>query len=141
MPTYLVRAADYPPERSWQLLDWCARRGAAEFGLGLLGPPYLAGTPWARLDALLASFRRRVASAGDRWLLTGESMAVLRDVLPGGPFAQPSGAPSIEEFTVYRGAETLLRFDHRRGEGILELRDDDAASLARSPLPAHPLAR
>lgn len=141
MQTFFVRREDYPPDLSWRLLDWCMSRGADEFGLAFLGPPYLPNTPWATVDELLATFRRRVASAGDRWLLTGETAAVLRDVLTGGLFAFTPGESSLEDLTVYRGGETLLRIVTREGQGILQLRDDEEIALEQARLPYHLRAR
>ncbi|HVA58891.1 MAG: hypothetical protein WBQ26_13560 [Gemmatimonadaceae bacterium] len=137
MPTYFVREADYPGEQSWRLLDWCSRRGADEFSLAFLGPPYVPSTTWAHVDELLVPFRRRVASAGDRWLLTGETVTVLRDLLPGGLFTYTPAESSLEDLTVYRNGGTLLRIVTRQGVGILQIRDDEAASLARAKLPIH----
>lgn len=141
MQTFLVRREDYPGDRSWRLLDWCVARGANEFSLAFLGPPYVPRTAWAQVDELLAPFRRRVASAGDRWLLTGESVTVLRHVLPGGLFGYAPGDSSVEDLTIYRGGEALLRVVTRQGEGILQVRDDEEASLERATLPVHRRAR
>ncbi|MGH7667934.1 MAG: hypothetical protein ACRENQ_00445 [Gemmatimonadaceae bacterium] len=137
MQTFFVRCEDYTPDLSWHLLDWCVSRGADEFSLAFLGPPYLPGTPWATVDELLAAFRRRVASAGDRWLLTGETAAVLRDVLSDGLFAFTPGESSLEDLTVYRGGEPLLRVVSREGQGILQLRDHEETTLAQARLPYH----
>jgi hypothetical protein len=137
MPTYTVREQDHPGDRSWRLLDWCVRRGADEFSLAFLGPPYVPGTSWARLDELLAPFRRRTASAGDRWLLTGETVAVLHDVLPDGLFTRTPADSSLEDLTVYRNGEALLRIVTREAEGILRIRDDEAPSLERAQLIVH----
>lgn len=141
MQTFVVRREDYPADQSWRLVDWCLARGANEFSLAFLGPPYVPRTTWARVDELLAPFRRRVASAGDRWLLTGETVTVLRDVLPGGLFGSAPGESPIEDLTVYRGGEALLRVVTRQGEGILQLRDGEDASLERAALPVHRRAR
>jgi hypothetical protein len=135
--TLHLRRDDYPGDAAWGLLDWCRRRGADEFSLAFLGPPYLLRTPWAAVDELLAPFRRRVASAGDRWGLTGETVDVLRDVLPGGPFAYTPGETALEDLTVYRGGEPILRIATRAGEGTLHLRDDEESSLERAGLRAH----
>jgi len=136
MQTFFVRGEDYPPDQSWRLLDWCLSRGADEFSLAFLGPPYLPDTRWATVDELLATFRRRVASAGDRWLLTGETAAVLRDVLAFTP-----GESSLEDLTLYRAGEALLRIVTREGQGILQLRDDEEVTLERAQLPYHLRAR
>ena len=135
MQTFFVCGEDYPPDQSWRLLAWCLARGATEFSLAFLGPPYVPRTTWAQVDELLAPFRRRVASAGDRWLLTGETITILHDVLPGGLFAYVPGESSVEDLTVYRGGEALLRIVTRQGKGILQLRDDEEASLERAKLP------
>ncbi|HEX8724423.1 MAG TPA: hypothetical protein VF737_03425 [Gemmatimonadaceae bacterium] len=141
MQTFYLRGEDFTPEQSWRLLEWCARRGADAFSLAFLGPPYLANTPWAVVDELLASFRQRVASAGDRWRLTGETVGVLRGMLPGGPFAFTPGESSLEDLTVYRGGEAMLRIVTRERQGILQLRDDEEAGLERAQLPYHLRAR
>jgi hypothetical protein len=141
MQTFYVRREDYAPDQSWRLVDWCRHHGADEFSLAFLGPPYLPHTPWATVDELLAPFRRRVASAGDRWLLTGESAAVLHDVLPDGLFAYAPERSSLEDLTVYRGGETLLRVITRDGQGILQLRDDEEPLLDKAGLPYHLRAR
>ncbi|MDE3127495.1 MAG: hypothetical protein KGL38_05785 [Gemmatimonadota bacterium] len=141
MPTVQLRSEDYPADEGWRLLDWCLRRGADEFSLAFPGPPYLPRTAWAAVDQLLAPFRRRVASAGDRWALNGETMAVLRAVLPGGPFATAPGASPPDGLTVYRGGEALLRIVRREGMGVLRLRHDEAPSLERAGLPFRPNAR
>ena len=141
MQTFFVRAEDYTADQSWRLLDWCLRRGADEFSLAFLGPPYLPRTTWAQVDELLAPFRLRVASAGDRWLLTGEAAAVLHDVLTDGLFAFTPGQSSLEDLTVYRGGTALLRIVTREGEGTLQLRDDEEAALERARLPYHRRAR
>lgn len=137
MQTAFVRKSDYTPSQSWRLLEWCQRHGADEFSLVFLGPPYLPSTPWAAVDELLVPFRRRVASAGDRWALTGESAAVLRDILPGGLFDYTPGETSLEDLTVYRGGEALLRVVTRDGQGILQLRDDEEQTLESAGLPYH----
>jgi hypothetical protein len=141
MQTIYVRMEDYPAAESWRLVDWCVRRGADEFSLAFLGPPYVPSTPWSEVDELLAPFRRRVASAGDRWLLTGETSAVLRDILDGGLFAYTPGRTSLEDLTIYRSGEALLRIVTRDGEGIMQLRDDEEAMLERAQLPYHLRAR
>jgi hypothetical protein len=135
--TVFVRKTDYTPADSWRLLDWCMRRGANEFGLAFLGPPYLPRTPWAAVDELLVPFRRRVASAGDRWLLTGETATVLRGVLTEGLFGYTPGETSLEDLTIHRGGETLLRIVTRDGQGILQLRDDEEQALDAAALPYH----
>jgi hypothetical protein len=136
MTTVWVRGEDYTAESSWGLLDWCRRRGADEFGLAVLGPPYVQGSAWTEVDALLAPFRRRQASGGDRWALTGESAAVLRELLPDGLLGA-AAAERLRDPAVYRGGEALLRVESASGEGVLSLRGDDAASLARAGLPHH----
>ncbi|MDE3151572.1 MAG: hypothetical protein KGL93_04940 [Gemmatimonadota bacterium] len=141
MPTLYVRREDYAAADGWRLLDWCLSRGADEFGLAFLGPPYLPHTPWAAVDELLIPFRRRVASAGDRWRLTGESLRVLRDVLPDGIFSYTPDQTSLEDLTIFRGGETLLRVVRRDGQGILQLRDDEEARLERAGFPHHLRAR
>ncbi len=137
MQTFFLRREDYSATDSWQLLDWCMRRGADEFSLAFLGPPYLPRTAWASVDELLAPFRRRVASAGDRWLLTGETAAVLHEVLEDGLFTYAAGRTSLEDLTVYRGGEALMRIVSREGRGILQLRDDEEASLERAGIAFH----
>lgn len=158
-----VRREDYTAAASWRLLAWCLARGADEFTLVFLGPPYVPGTVWSEWDALLAPFRRRVASAGDRWMLTGESAAVLEAMLPegllggwsrGGPDGHAavggtgadgwgvdgSGrgggrAAAVRDPAVYRGGALLLSVDTEGGEGTLALRRDDEVSLERANLP------
>ncbi|HET7631770.1 MAG TPA: hypothetical protein VFK16_05560 [Gemmatimonadaceae bacterium] len=137
MLTCYVRRGDYPGADGWRLLEWCMRRGADEFSLEFLGPPYLPRTEWARMDELLAPFRRRVASAGDRWLLNGETFAVLREMMADGPFGFAPGTSSLEDLTVFRGGGAMLRVVTRDGLGILQLRDDEGPSLERAGLPHH----
>jgi hypothetical protein len=141
MQTFYLRGEDYTADQSWRLLEWCLRHGADEFGLAFLGPPYLPNTPWARVDEMLAAFRLRVASAGDRWRLTGETMGALRDALPGGLFAFTPGESSLEDLTLFRGGEAMLRIVTRDAQGILQLRDDEEAALERAQLPYHLRAR
>ena len=137
MLTLYVRRDDYTGEASWRLLDWCLRRGADEFSLAFLGPPYLPRTTWAAVDNLLAPFRRRVASAGDRWLLTGESAAVLRHLLAGGLLGGGPEEASLAGLTVYRGGAPLLQVEMHTGRGMLHARDDEESSLAAAALPVH----
>jgi hypothetical protein len=132
-----VRRDDYTAASSWRLLQWCMTRGADEFTLGFLGPPYVSGTTWAELDELLAPFRRRVASEGDRWLLTGESAAVLQAVLPDGLLGSASERAVVRDPAVYRGGALMLAIESDAGVGTLSLKDDDEASLARTGLPVH----
>jgi len=132
-----VRRDDYTAASSWRLLQWCMTRGADEFTLGFLGPPYVSGTTWAELDELLAPFRRRVASAGDRWSLTGESAAVLQAVLPDGLLGSASSQAAVRDPAVYRGGALMLAIESDAGVGTLSLKDDDEASLARTGLPVH----
>ncbi len=127
-------ATDYTPDESWRLVDWCVRRGADEFGLSFVGAPYLRGTAWAEADALLAPFRRRIASRGDRWRITGESLSVLRELMPGGLFAFDASVPGALDPTIFRGGQALLAVASREGWGVLELADEDAESLRRSGL-------
>ena len=141
MPTVYVWKDDYSPEASWKLLDWCLTRGADEFSLAILGPPYLPDTAWAGVDEMLAPFRRRVASAGDRWMLTGESAAVLREVLRDGLFTDSLGEASVESPTVYRGSAALLSVETRDGEAVLDLHQEDLESLERAGLPFHRSSR
>jgi len=112
-------------------------RGADEFTLGFLGPPYVPGTTWAELDELLAPFRRRVASAGDRWMLTGESAIVLQTMLPDGLLGRANGPAAVRNPEVYRGGALMLSIESDAGVGTLSLQDDDEASLARTGLPVH----
>lgn len=128
---------DYTAASSWRILDWCMTRGADEFTLGFLGPPYLPGTTWALVDELLSPFRRRVASAGDRWMLTGESAAVLQAMLPNGLLGGTEGATAVRDPAVYRGGTLMLSIESDAGVGTLSLQDDDGASLARSGLLVH----
>jgi hypothetical protein len=135
-----VQREDYTAASSWRLLDWCRTRGADEFSLAFLGPPYLPDTVWAEWDVLLAPFRRRVASAGDRWALTGESAAVLEQLLPGGLLGGGSaeGDPAmaaVRDPAVYRGGSLLLSVDTMVGEGAFSLRHEDEVSLERAGLP------
>jgi hypothetical protein len=132
-----VRRADYTAASSWRILDWCMSRGADEFTLGFLGPPYVPDTTWAELDELLAPFRRRVASAGDRWMLTGETAAVLRATMPNGLLGSTEGAAAVRDPAVYRGGAMMLSIESDAGVGTLSLQDDDEASLARAGLPVH----
>lgn len=141
MHTLWIRREDYSPDASWRLLDWCATRGADEFGLSFLGAPYLPEGDWAEVDRLLAPFRRRIASAGDRWRLTGESAAALRSVMPEGLFTGEPHARTLGDPTVYRGGTPLLAVHSADGEGTIAATDDDAASLARAGLPFHDAAR
>ena len=137
MPSVFVRREDYSQEESWRLVEWCRTRGADEFGLVFIGPPYLPESAWAEADTLLASFRRRVASAGDRWALTGESVAVLRVLLPEGLFTSVSGDRSLEEVTIYRGGLVLLAVIQPEGEGVLDLHPADERSLEGAGLRFH----
>lgn len=137
MSTFYARASDYPPDESWRLVDWCVRRGADEFGLSFVGAPYVRGTAWAEADALLAPFRRRIASQGDRWRITGESLAVLRELMPGGLFAFDADGPGVLDPTIFRGAQALLAVASREGWGVLQLGEEDAESLRRSGLVVH----
>lgn len=132
-----VRREDYSPEASWRLLEWCRAHGADEFGLAFRGPPYLPGTRWAAADEMLVPFRRRVASSGDRWTLTGESATVLRELLPDGLFGLEDDAASPHDPTIYRGARVLLAIATRDGEGRLDVSADEEASLERAGLPVH----
>lgn len=141
MQMVFVWTDDYSPEASWRLLDWCLTRGADEIGLAFLGPPYVPDTTWSEVDEMLAPFRSRVASAGDRWVLTAESAAALRTVFLDGLFTRTPGDTSIENPTVYRGGVPLLSVVTRDGEGVLHLRHDDVASLERSGLPHHERSR
>ena len=135
----VLRREDYSPESSWRLLDWCMARGADELGLTFLGAPYLPGTAWAEVDELLAPFRRRIASAGDRWALTGESASVLRSLFPAGLLnAHPGerqGDAWLEDPTIYRGGAALLTVVTHEGVGILHLSTDDAEHFERTGLP------
>jgi hypothetical protein len=135
--TIFVRAEDYSPDASWRLLEWCVSRGADEFGLGYLGPPYLPETLWARVDAVLAPFRRRIASAGDRWLLTGESMAALRELFREGLFAYQPDRGTLEDPVVYRGGKIFLSVASQDREGRLHLGAEDERSFERAGLPSH----
>lgn len=128
---------DYTAASSWRILEWCMTRGADEFTLGFLGPPYVPDTAWSELDELLAPFRRRVASAGDRWILTGESAAVLQASLPNGLLGRTDGAAAVRDPAVYRGGALMLSIESDAGVGTLSLQDDDEVSLARSGLPVH----
>jgi hypothetical protein len=139
--TFHVWASDYAPDESWRIVDWCVRRGADEFGLSFVGAPYVRGTAWAEADALLAPFRRRIASTGDRWMVTGESLAVLRELMSDGLFAFDAAGPGALDPTFFRGGQALLAIASREGWGVLDLADDDAESLRRSGLVIRDLGR
>ena len=132
-----LRRDDYPGDAGWRLLDWCLSRGADEVSLTFLGPPYLTRTASAAIDELLAPFRSRVASAGDRWVLNGETVAVLREFLLDGPFARTAGVSSLQDLTVYRGGEEFLHIASRDGTADLRVRDDEEPSLDRAGLAYH----
>ncbi|HJU90164.1 MAG TPA: hypothetical protein VJ672_12265 [Gemmatimonadaceae bacterium] len=139
--TLFVRAEDYSAASSWHLLEWCRSRGADEFGLAFLGPPYLPETLWAKVDAILAPFRRRIASAGDRWALTGESIAALRELLAEGLFTYAPAIGALENPVVYRGGRVFLSVVSQEREGTLHLGPEDEQSLERTGLPAHKESR
>lgn len=136
-----LRREDYSAESSWRLLDWCIAHGADEFGLTFLGAPYLPQTAWAEVDELLVPFRRRIASAGDRWALTGESASVLRALFPDGLLSARRGEESPEDPTIYRGGAALLSVMSHEGEAVLALAGGDAERFAHAGFPFHRRAR
>lgn len=152
MMTRFLAAADYTPEQSWALLEWCRQHGADEFTLKLLGLQG-HGTPYTdQVEADLGAFRlpaapRRhlnVYEGEDEvrpthlWAITSDSVQVFRRYFEDGLFTHPVGdwtTGCIEDPVVYRHGQILLGIVSHEGEGILYVGEDEARDLQRRALP------
>jgi hypothetical protein len=146
-----LRRADFTPDESWRLLDWCLTRGADEFTVsrGSTGrdsnPLFLrafdrAMAPFARPPGrrrTLGEFKPRAFwSEVPLWELCADSIRALRAFLPSGLFSWYErddawlGSP-----IVYRRGELMLGVsgEEEEGyetEGLLSVRSDERPLLA-----------
>jgi len=152
-PTSFLRAEEIAPERSWQLLAWCAEHGGTEFFIREMSLEGRPETNVERADALLAPFRlspavrpRTVVYAGEPdlqetalWALNSESIKVLRELLPGGLFTPPSydEAGWLEEPTFYRHGSILLGVVSHEGYAVLTVSEHERGELLRLGVSLH----
>jgi hypothetical protein len=71
------------------------------------------------------------AELTDLWLLSTESIRVLRDLFPDGLFTPPSYDDGgwLEEPTVFRGERVLLGVVSHEGEAFMDIAESEAAEL------------
>ena len=129
MLTLWARKEDYSAEESWRLVEWCLESGAREFTLSFVEPPDLPAGAWDKFDIPLAPFTVDGTSAR-RFVLTPDSVTVLRHLLGGGVFTtEPTAALWLEDPVLFRDGRPLLSVISHEGEAKLELEPEDRASL------------
>lgn len=151
--TLFLRAEEVEPEQSWQLLGWCAAHGGTEFFVRQMSLVGKRETNLDRANALLGPFRlspavrpRTVVYRGepeqqstDLWVLTPDSIEVLRGLLPRGLFTPPTYEEDgwLEELTVYRGGSILLGVVSFEGYAVLDVREHERVEVLGVGIPLH----
>jgi hypothetical protein len=138
---------DVTAAQTWQLVEFCATRGATEFTVCLMTLQGSAAPNIAQVEDALSPFQLPTAprelmtvlvgqpqvQPTRLWTLTPEAAAILRRFLPEGLFDYPSAdwdAGWLEDPTVYRDGTVVLGVVSHEGEGILTLSAAEHAEVA-----------
>jgi hypothetical protein len=138
---------DLTPAQTWQLVEYCASRGATDFTVCLVTLEGSAAPNCVEAEAALRPFELPEAPralmtvlAGQPrvqptrlWRLVPEAVAALRPFLPEGLFDYPSAdwdAGWLEDPTVYRAGTVMLGVVSHEGEGVLTLSPAEHAEVA-----------
>jgi hypothetical protein len=149
-----LHADEMSADKSWQLVEWCANRGANEFSVLMLS---LQGLPEPFLDTVrreLAPFQRTTAPrrrmtvfAGEEliqptqlWSLTAASVDLLKGYFHSGLFTYPTSEwdqGCLEDPVIYRSGEVILGIVSHEQEGILILSDSEHHDVAALGIRTH----
>lgn len=138
---------DFRPDQTWELLDWCIKRGADEFTvqrLGLQGyeTPFCDAfeaklSPWRRSQAtrkLMSAFvGQPIARPTALWELRSETVLILREYFDSGLFTYSVGdwkTGCLEDPIFYRRGELLLGVISHESYGVLAVSNEERAELA-----------
>jgi hypothetical protein len=144
--TFHIFAADFTPEKSWDLVDWCHRHGADEFTLSIVGTVPEINELGDAFDLatgpfLLPEGQRRMLSKqrGEGWIrrvplwrLNQDSIDALRRLLRHGVFSgyyESSGSAWYEDLMLYRAAELMLGVVSHEREGIVRVVQNEKDEL------------
>lgn len=141
-----IRAEEFSQETGWDLVEWCRRRGADRFRLSFLQIGGHEPADFERIDAALEPFQQpggTVPGGEQWWVLSVASIEVLKQLLPGGIFQQPSydNLGWLEDLTVLRQECTILAIISHEGEGALTLTSEELSELEGAGFPLHDRAR
>jgi hypothetical protein len=139
--------SDVTPAQTWQLIEYCAERGATEFAVCLMTMQGSAAPNIAEVAAALRPFERPAAprelmtvpmgqpqvQLTRLWRLVPEAIAALRPFLSEGLFDYRSAdwdTGWLEDLTVYRDGAVMLGVVSHEGEGVLTLSPAEHAEVA-----------
>ena len=139
---------DFDAGETWDLLDWCARKGAGEFtatviGVGSSGEMELllksSAVEESRIVSSLQGFSRGVrcrvmpsdeASDVPLWSLNDQSVRLLRSILKDGLFTYVREDDEwLEDIVVFRNGGALLDITSHEGKGTLRVTQEELAEL------------
>ena len=153
-----LAAQDLLPDRTWELLEWCAQQGANEFSVAMLS---LGGSPapfLGEVDAALNAFQPRTAprkqltvlvgqpqvQSTKLWALAPASIALLKRYFSTGLFTYPTAEWNVgwlEDPTFYRDGYLMLGIVSHEQEGMLTLTEVEHAQVAALGIPTRDRAQ
>jgi hypothetical protein len=153
MPELVVRyfaADDITPPESWHLVEWCRSHDADEFTINEMTIDGDEGPKSAALFAALAPSARPPAvrrhlyghttndlnRSTELWSLTPDTVALLRDAMPGGVFDYKVGPDLwLEDLALYRTGEFMMGVVTHEHAGVLRVTQQELAELNQMQFP------
>jgi hypothetical protein len=146
---------DLPPNRGWELLDWCHASGADEFTIYAIESGEHPEIVFEPFDLAVSAFkrppapRRRLSWRPDEepvaetelWALTPETLAAIHYAFPRGPFDYYPTDGWFEDLWVYRAGELMLGIITHEQEGVLRVTQQEKHELKRLGFPFRDTSR
>jgi hypothetical protein len=145
--------ADFTPEESWRLVEWCREIGADEFTVDCVGSDARAeAMTWQPFERIVKPFsrgeetRERMsgATADDLtrstrlWELNPVTLGALQQALPNGLLSyDPEGRGWFEDPILYRDGNLLLGVLSREAFAVLRLSVVESMRLSAAGFPSH----
>jgi hypothetical protein len=145
--------ADFTPEESWRLVEWCREIGADEFTVDCVGSDARAeAMTWQPFERIVKPFsrgeetRERMsgATADDLtrstrlWELNPVTLGALQQALPNGLLSyDPEGRGWFEDPILYRDGNLLLGVLSREAFAVLRLSVAESMRLSAAGFPSH----
>jgi len=145
--------ADFSPEESWRLVEWCREIGADEFTVDCVGSDARAqAIVWRPFENTVSQFSRsedtRERMSGTTaddltrstrlWELNPVTVGALQEALPGGLLSyDPEGHGWFEDPILYREGNLLLGVLSHEAFAVLRLTVLESVRLAAAGFPSH----